>query len=295
MPGRIRGQHWSGFNLPGRALGEVEAHGYARACWPSGSEAELRFLTLQIAVMTALDDAFDTAGVTDPQRLPPLACLNLFPWRRRGHLDVGLTWRPLSEALAYLDVRITRLAPGTPDRRQAVRAWWRQQAEHQVAAFDQETRWRIEGSVPDLATYLPVAQRSIGVEWTAASLIALDPQAPVPAPGSPLRAAVESIARAIRLANDLHDPERERREGKVQWLLLRASQLMAVEAERAAAEERARTELRRAVTAEAARAHTMLSNPARARLAGSPRLHAGLRGLLGVGLAVYAPDLAPAA
>jgi hypothetical protein len=133
------------------------------------------------------------------------------------------------------------------------------------------------------------------VEWTAAALIALDSEAAVPGPASALRFAVDSIARAIRLANDLHDPERERREGKVQWLLLRARQLVLAGTEDRIAEDQARNELRLAVAGEAARARSMLDPDARKKLGGSPRLHEGLAGLLGIGLAVYAPDLAHAA
>lgn len=163
-------------------------------------------------------------------------------------------------------------------------------AEQQIAAFAREATWRIEGTIPDLATYVHVGQQSIGVEWTAASLVALDPEGGVPLRGSVLRDAIVAIARAIRLANDLHDPERERKEGKVQWLLLRARHLVASGLDVRAAEQIAASELRSATAAEATRARLMLRGPN-----GTSALRHGLLGLLKVGLATYVPELAAAA
>jgi hypothetical protein len=278
--------HWSGFDLPGRTLGEAEVQGYARACWPSGTIDELSFLALQIGVMTALDDAFDAATGSTVE-LETVA--QLCPWRSGdGHFHDQ--WAALRSALAALDARLEAVTPGQAGRRAAVRGWWRRQAEAQVAAFHRETQWRVQGGCPPLTIYLPVAQRSIGVEWTAASLIALAPPAPVPAAGSLLRATIGSIARTVRLANDLHDPERERLEGKVQWLLLRERELLLAGIERHAAEDQARRELQSAVTAEATRSRLLLHE-----LNCSERLGEGLQGLLRIGLAVYAPDLARAA
>jgi hypothetical protein len=284
-----RSLHWSGFDLPGRTLREAEVQGYARACWPSGTTEELTFLALQIGVMTALDDAFDASTGSVVDLVETLT--QLFPWRDSGG-GVRLTgeWRVLRAALAALDVRLEALAPGQPDRREAARGWWRRQAEAQVAAFQRETQWRLEGACPGRTSYLAVAQQSIGVEWTAASLIALDPQTPVPLAGSHLRATTGSIARTVRLANDLHDPERERLEGKAQWLLLRERELLLAGIQREAAVDQARAELQLLIAAEAAQARALV-----AELNSSHRLGDGLHGLLRIGLAVYAPELALAA
>jgi len=168
-------------------------------------------------------------------------------------------------------------------------------AEQQVDAFACEAAWRVERTIPTLRQYLRVGQQSIGVEWTAATLIALDPDARVPRAGSVLSSTVASIARAIRLANDLHDPERERGEGKVQWLLLRAQQIVATGLADESAEHQAGVELRAAAAGEAASARALLRGPSRHHLGGTDALRAGLEGLLGVGLAVYVPDLAMAA
>jgi hypothetical protein len=133
------------------------------------------------------------------------------------------------------------------------------------------------------------------VEWTAASLIALDPVASVPRPASLLSKAIDAIARSIRMANDLHDPERERKEGKVQWVLLRSRELVSLkglDAERA--EAAAALELNALAAAEAALARTILRGSGQDQLQLSDALRAGLQGLLGVGLATYVPELAVA-
>jgi hypothetical protein len=284
--------HWTGFDLPGRALSHAEAFGYARACWPSGSDEEVEFLALQIAVMTALDDAFDALDANQhPSPLPWL-----IPWldsadptgnESNDPTNWAPQWAEMRAALAALDARIQVLVRGDARRREAVRAWWRRQAEHQVAAFYREAQWRSQRMTPDLSVYLAVAQRSIGVEWTAATLIAFDDWTAVPSPGSPLRITVDGIARAIRLANDLHDPERERQEGKPQWLLMRAHELVQHGSSAAAAERQAARELRSAVISEVAQARAMLAG----RASDSPRLNAALSRLLQIGLAAYTPDL----
>jgi Terpene synthase family 2, C-terminal metal binding len=168
-------------------------------------------------------------------------------------------------------------------------------AERQIGAFATEAEWRIEGTVPKLQSYLRTGQRSIGVEWTAASLIALDAMASVPAPTSLLSKAIDAIARSIRMANDLHDPERERKEGKVQWVLLRSRELVALkrlDAQRA--EAAAALELNALAAGEAALARSILRGSGQHHLRVSPALRAGLQGLLGIGLATYVPELAVA-
>ena len=146
--------HWSGFDLRGRALDRAEAMGYARACWPSGSDAEIQFLALQIATMTALDDAFDAAA----GRLDPRSIARLVPWRKstlgtwvaRPGVPLGSKWEALRGALAALDLRLARLAPGTLPRRRMVRAWWRHMAEQQISVFARERLLNV-----GLATYVP--------------------------------------------------------------------------------------------------------------------------------------------
>lgn len=288
-PRQAPSPHWSGFDLRGRALGQPEAMGYARACWPSGRETDVEMLAIQIATMTALDDAFESARA----RIAPSMLWDLMPWRHRPERRLGAEWEGMRGALGELDLRLRQIAHGTASRRAAVHAWWRRMAEQQVAAFACEAAWRLDGTLPDLTSYLQVGQRSIGVEWTAASLIALDLQANVPRPGSALANAIEAIARAIRLANDLHDPERERREGKVQWLLLRARELAGCGYEVHSAERMAALELRSAAAAEVARARVILRDAN--AIGGTPALRAGLEGLLRVGLVTYVPELAEAA
>lgn len=285
--------HWSGFDLPGRELGQAEATAYARACWSSGTDAEVDFLAVQIATMTALDDAFE--AVTE--RIDPRSIATLVPWRepmRGQRAALGSAWEALRAALAALDLGLARLAPGTPRRRAGVRAWWRHMAERQVDAFACEAAWRVDGTVPDLRAYLRVGQRSIGVEWTAASLVALDPSAGVPRSGDPLRKAIAAIARTVRIANDLHDPQREREEGKVQWLLLRSRALVSFDGLQVEqAEAVAARELKALAAREAASAKSILRGMERQRLGGTA-LRTGLEGLLGVGLATYVPELAAA-
>jgi hypothetical protein len=199
-------------------------------------------------------------------------------------------------ALAALDERLVRLAPGALSRGRAVRTWWRRMAERQIRAFAREAGWRVDGAVPDLHTYLRVGQQSIGVEWTAATLIAFDLSTRVPRGATALRHVIDAIARAIRLANDLHDPERERLEGKVQWLLLRSRELASVGGlEFQHAEAVAARELKALAADEAAVAQSILRGESRHRLCGSDTLRAGLEGLLAIGLATYLPELAIAA
>lgn len=287
--------HWSGFDLPGRALGQAEATGYARACWPSGSDDEVHFLAVQIATMTALDDAFDAVA----QPVDARSIATLLPWReaaRGRRTALGPAWEGMRAALAALDLRLERLTPGTARRRGVVRAWWRQMAERQVDAFAREAAWRVDGTLPDLQTYLRVGQQSIGVEWTAATLVALDPSAGVPRSANALSNAIAAIARAIRMANDLHDPERERKEGKVQWVLLRARELVSFDGLAVKqAEAAAALELTALAASEAALARSILRGLERQRLGSSTALRSGLEGLLGVGLATYVPELAAAA
>jgi hypothetical protein len=292
--------HWSGFDLPGRELGEAEVTGYARACWPSGTDAEIEFLAVQIATMTALDDAFEALT----ERPDPRTMGLLVPWRRRassdlaaqGSLQLGSEWAGMRAALAALDARLARLTPGTLGRRRAVRSWWRRMAEQQIGAFAREATWRIDQAVPDLQTYVRVGQQSIGVEWTAATLIALDAASSVPRPAAALSKVIDAIARAIRLANDLHDPERERLEGKVQWTLLRSRDLVSREGLAIQdAEIVAARELKALAADEAALARSMLRGQQQSRLVRSDALRAGLAGLLNIGLMTYVPELGLAA
>ena len=281
--------HWSGFELPGRALPYHEALGYASACLPHGTPDELDFLALQIAVMTALDDAFEAMDA----RVQPDPRAWLLPWLgAEGDVAADATWQPhwqvLRAALEALHRTLATLARGNASRRASVHGWWRRQAERQVVAFYREAQWRAERTAPDLNTYLAVGQRSIGVEWTAATLIAFDTWAAAPRLGSALTLTIDAIARAVRLANDLHDPERERLEGKPQWLLMRAAQLALAGLDVHSAEHEARKELSHAVRVEVAAAQAEL----RGQSIASAQLRRCLAGLLGIGLAVYAPDLA---
>jgi hypothetical protein len=281
--------HWTGFDLPGRALGRSESLGYARACLPAGRHDEREFLALQIAVMTAMDDAFESLRVP----LDATIVERLVPWRVVKRSKLPVEFIAIGQALAALDRRLLELVAGDAPRRAAVRAWWRVQAEQQVLAFRGEADWRLRGTQPSLPTYLKVSARSIGVDWTAATLIALDPDASVPGPRSIVWKAIDSIARAIRLANDLHDPERERGEGKPQWLLLRASALMRRGLSETTAEQQAHAELRSATRRETERARRLIHT---VRYVGaSEQLRDCFTGLLGIGLAVYAPDLTAAA
>lgn len=243
---------------------------------------------MQIAVMTALDDAFESIAASAPLNVLD----SLMPWHADGTTH-QTDWPEIRDALALLDARLMALAPGGPERRESVRSWWRLQVERQVLAFRREAQWRLQGATPDLHSYLAVAARSIGVDWTAASLIALDPDSVVPGPHTVIWGAIDAIARAIRLANDLHDPARERLEGKPQWQLIREGELMGGGVAQIDAEAQARAELQATASLEAARARGLIITAA--RVSGSARLREGLEGLLAIGLAVYAPELEPVA
>jgi hypothetical protein len=259
--------------------------GYARSCWPDGTCAEHELLALQIQTIVAIDNTLEHS--------PPLATpveehRTMLPWHvpQRGSIAAGRA--PIRRAVKHIEAELAGQAQrhlGSASQSSNVGGWWRSRAEALVAAGWQEARWRTSAP-PDEATYLAVAEDSIGVSWLAATLVRLSGSPVAPGAGSPLQAAIRAVAVAVRTANDLHEPERERAEGKVQLLFLRARAWDHV-AEPAEAERRARAELSIELAERVALAQALLDPSGWAE---SPRLRMGLQGILTAAMALYAGE-----
>jgi hypothetical protein len=263
---------------------ETELMAYARACWPDGSAAEHRLLALQIAIIIAVDDTLERSP---PLETPHDEYRTFLPWHRPNGDQVTAARAAVRNAVSRLDTGLARRGLQVGSAASASRgpvSWWRRQAEAVIGAAWQEARWRTSAP-PDEATYLAVSEHSIGVGWLAASLIRLGGCPIAPAAGSRLHAATGAVAVAVRAANDLQDLERERREGKVQLLFLRARALERLGVSPAEAERRAMTQLETELADRVARASALL-NPS--GWADSERLRKGLEGMLGAAMALYA-------
>jgi hypothetical protein len=262
---------------------------YARKCWPEGSAAEHRLLALQIGLIVAIDDALEHSA---PLATPAEEYRTVLPWHspRRGAAAAART--PVRHAVRRLDAELARHTGQTLGSASAlteVVIWWRSQAEALIAAAWQEARWRTSAP-PDEGTYLAVAEHSIGVGWLAASLVRLSGSPAAPVAGSRLEAAIRAVAVAVRTANDLQDVERERAEGKVQLLFLRARAWKHLDA--LAAENRARAELTTELAHRVALARALLDPSG---WTDSPRLRMGLNGMLAAAVALYSVDTSGAA
>jgi Terpene synthase family 2, C-terminal metal binding len=256
---------------------------YARNCWPDGTAAEHRLLALQIGIITAIDDALD---LSPPLASPAEEYRTLLSWHPSRRSAVAAARAPVRRAARCLEAALDRYARQTLAPASApsdVASWWRSQAEALVAAAWQEARWR-SSAPPDEATYLAVAEHSIGVGWLAATLVRLSGSPLAPLPGSRLQAAIRAVAVAVRTANDLADAQRERSEGKVQLLFLRARtwDYLGTPAE---AERLARAELLTELAQRVGLARALLDPSG---WADSPRLRMALDGMLTAALALYA-------
>lgn len=248
---------------------------YARASWPDGTSAEQHLLALQMALIVAVDDALE--------RAPPLATVDeefrtFLPWHPPQTNCIAQRRSVIRAAVKCLDDEIARREPldVQPPAPSAAAGWWRLQAEALVSAAWQEACWR-NGPPPDEATYLAVAQASIGVGWLAATLIRLVGMSQAPVAGTRLSQAIWALALAVRAANDLHDTARERGEGKVQLLFLRARALEQPGMSSVDAERRARAELGIELAQRVAHARALLHSSG---WTDSGRLRAGLLGML---------------
>jgi hypothetical protein len=278
---------WAECGLPGRAAERKRAFACARACWPDGTAAEQELLALHIALITALDDALEA---TPPAPTVADEYRSLLPWHAAAGSANRLTATdaraPIRAALAHLERSLAYGAGPTAGSSPSAMEWWRHEAEQMVAAAWQESRWRSGGPLPDQESYLAVAELSIGASWLTATLLLLDGGVQAPAAGSPFLAATGAVAAAIRVANDLCDSKRERREGKVQLLFLRARALQARGYRARYAHRRARAEVRAMLAERLARARALLDP---CRWTGSHRLRSGLARMLDVALALYGP------
>jgi hypothetical protein len=281
------------FGLVGRGAQRQQALIYARACWPDGTEPEQQLLALHLAAILALDDTLESGqplfSAGEEQR-------TLLPWSGTPSSLEGVeafsSRRPIRAALAQVEAglastsptRQSILVPRLPDEPcpcESAIEWWRKQGELMIAAVWEECRWRNSRTFPDETSYLAVAEVSIGVWWIVASLLLLDGARTALLAGSPVLTATAAVAAAIRVANDLHDTRRERREGKVQLLFLRTRALQALGYPARSAQRRARQELHAALMERVARARGLLDGR---RWAGSPRLRSGLAGMLSAAL-----------
>ncbi|HEY3062967.1 MAG TPA: hypothetical protein VGL99_28680 [Chloroflexota bacterium] len=279
--------------LPGRGAQTQQAFAYARACWPDGTAEEQRLLALHLATILALDDTLETGdplpSATEEQRA-------LLPWCQApcsfDRAQEFASRKPVREALAHLDTAlVTRAAldpslptPPLTDRPYAADSailWWRKQGEVMVAAIWQEALWRTSGILPDEGLYLAVAEVSIGIGWIVATLLLLDGARLAPRPDSLVVVATAAVAAAIRVANDLHETRRERREGKMQLLFLRTRALQALGYRPRSAQRRARQELLAELSRRVTRARALLDDQ---EWCESPRLRSGLLGMLGAAL-----------
>lgn len=264
--------------LRGRAADRRAALALARACWPNASASEERLLGLHLSAIMALDDEMESEP---PHPTVEAELASLLPWH--APLDGADARQPIRAVLQYVEEGLVGVPLAEP-RAGSAHAWWRMQAERTVSASWQESRWRLDGSRPDEATYLAVARQSIAVGWIVASLRLLDGATTAPPAGGRTARAVVAVARAIRLANDLHDPAREQREGKVQLLFLRARAWEARGRAPVAAEATARRELDARLERGMARARALLEEPG---WSDSPRLRAALSGVFAAALGLY--------
>jgi hypothetical protein len=263
---------------------------YARDCWPDGSAAERRLLAVQIGTIVAIDDALDHSA---PLATPTEEYRTLLPWHPPLRGAVAVARAPVRQAVKRRDAELARHARqtfGSASAPSEVVTWWRSQAEAMVAAAWQEARWRTSAP-PDERTYLAVAEHSIGVGWLAATLVRLSGSPLAPVAGSRVEAAIRAVAVAVRTANDLHEVERERGEGKVQLLFLRARTWKDLHAP-AEAEHRARAELTTELAQRVALARALLDPSG---WTDSPRLRVGLSGMLTAALALYSVETGGAA
>ncbi len=282
------------FNLLGRAADSQRALAYARLCFPDGTDWHQRVLALHLATMFALDDALECGrplgSAADEQR-------TLLPWREAPSgvecAQAFASRAPIRAAIAHVERQLAstayespHCAPRSADDSwppHSAMQWWREQGELMVAAVWQEAHWRSSGTLPDEGAYLAVAETSIGIPWIVATLLVLDGTAVAPLLGSTAMAATAALAAAIRLANDLHETRRERREGKVQLLFLRTRALQSLGYPARSAERRARHELQVMLGQRVTRVRALLDDP---QWSGSPRLRAGFHGMLSAALAL---------
>jgi hypothetical protein len=268
LPGVMR------MELAGRAAQSQQTLAYARACWPDGTEPEQHLLALHLTAILALDDALDSDR---PLTTSKEEQRTLLPWIGKPRSVEGseafIRRGPIRAALARAEGGLARCA-GSDER---AMDWWRRQGELMVATIWEECRWRNSRILPTESEYLAVTEVSIGIRWIVASLLLLDGVIVPSTADSPISTATSAVAAAVRVANDLHDTKRERREGKVQLLFLKTRALQALGYPRRAAERRARHELQAVLVERVARAKVQL-DPGQWR--GSPRLRSGLIGML---------------
>jgi Terpene synthase family 2, C-terminal metal binding len=258
---------------------------YARECWPDGSATEHRLLALQIGTIVAVDDALEHSA---PLATPAEEYRTLLPWHPPRCGAVGAPRTPLRDAVRRLDAELAHHAQqtlGSASAQSEVVSWWRSQAEVLVASAWQEARWRT-GAPPDEGTYLAVTEHSIGVGWLAATLVRLSGSLLAPVAGSRLEAAIRAVAVAVRTANDLHEVERERDEGKVQLVFLRALRWKHLYTP-AEAEHRAKAELTTDLAQRLVVASALLDPSG---WTDSPRLRTALNGMLTAAVTLYSVD-----
>ena len=275
--------------LTGRGAHTGQALAYARACWPDGTTAEQHLLALHLSAILALDDALDKDRSV---RSADHELSTLLPWCAPpgGSLDAPrlASRRAIRAALA----RVEQGLAATPSRPGCALQSWRIQGELMARAMWREARWRARGILPDEGAYLAVSEVSIGIGWIVATLLLLDgARSGPPRPDDPVMIATAALAAAIRVANDLHEPRREQREGKVQLLFLRARALRSLGFDFRSAERHARDQLRAELLRRAARARALLDDRA---LGVSPRVRAGLRGMLAEALRLIDAQQPPA-
>ena len=248
---------------------------YARASWPDGSSAEQDLLARQMTLIVAVDDALERAP---PLSTPDDEFRTFLPWHPSQTSRIAQQRAPIRAAVRWLDDEIARCEPlqVQPPARSAAAGWWRLQAAALVSAAWQEALWRSEPP-PDEASYLAVAQDSIGVGWLAATLVRLAGRPRAPAADARVLDAIRAVALAVRAANDLHDTARERGEGKVQLLFLRARGLEQAGLSPIEAERCARTQLGLELAQRVAYARALLDPSG---WTDSGRLCAGLLGML---------------
>ncbi len=267
------------FGLTGRAADSATALAYARGSWPNGTPAEQHLLALHLATFMALDDALDRDA---PLESPEEEQRTLLPWcappGEASASGLAAARAPIRRALTHLECSL--LNPHGSQRLVRSARWWRTQAERTVAAAWNESVWRVRNTVPGESPYLAVANQSMGIHWIAGTFLLLDAQ---PAPDEQFLAATEAVARSLRLSNDLQDPRRERREGKLNLVSLRAHGLVASGYAPAYATRRARRDVRLLLARHVAEARGLL---ALAAWKASPRIRSGLAGILTVGLSL---------
>lgn len=292
------------FGLIGRGADAQRALAHARACFPDGTDGQQRLLALHLAAIFALDDALESGrplgSAPDEQR-------TLLPWieppSNGEDAELLASRTAIRAAIAYVDRQLAAMALAEPrlDPRplsdelpppESAIQWWRKQGELMVAAVWQEAQWRISGSLPDESSYLAVAEISIGIRWIVATLLMLDGARLAPLRGGPVVTTTAAVAVAIRIANDLHETRRERREGKVQLLFLRIRALQALGYSKSLAERRARRELQSILCQRVARARALLDET---HWSASPRLRSGLHGMLSTALElIHTPEFGAA-